>query len=117
VKCIGGIYPVVNADASRLQPRIAEAYGLPEPAFAQILNDNNPIERLQALAAHGIPIFHVHGDADEIVPLESNSAELVRRYKALGGSARLLTVTGKGHEEVREFFECPELVDFFVANA
>jgi len=114
VKCIAGVYPLVNANASKFVPRLSEAYGMPEPAFVSILADNNPVQRLAPLAEAGVPIFHVHGEADEVVPLEQNSAELARRYEALGGSVGVLRVPGKGHEEVREFFECPELVEFFL---
>ena len=116
VKCIGGIYPLVNAGMTRLKGRILEAFGMDEEAFTKELAEHNPIDRLQPLAEHGVPIFHVHGDVDEPVPLESNSAELARRYEALGGNAAVLVVKGRGHEEVKEFFECRELVDFFVRH-
>jgi pimeloyl-ACP methyl ester carboxylesterase len=117
VKCIGGIYPVLTARGSRLLPRIAEAYGMPEPAFMKIVDQNDPIERLAPIAEKRIPVFNVHGDSDDVVPVEANSAELVRRYEALGGAAKVTVVPGRGHEEVKEFFECRDLVDFLVSNA
>ena len=63
-----------------------------------------------------MPILHVHGDADKVVPLEKNSGELARRYRALGGQVRLIVIPGKGHEVCDEFFHCQELVDFVIAK-
>ncbi len=36
-----------------------------------------------------IPIFHVHGDADETVPLKNNAGKLANHYEALGGNVQL----------------------------
>ena len=46
------------------------------------------IERLAPLAKAGVPVLHVHGDRDRVVPLDDNSAEFARRYRALGGENR-----------------------------
>ena len=116
VKCIGGIYPLVNAVSPHLRDRILEAFGMDKETFTKELAQHNPLDRLKSLAEHGVPIFHVQGDVDEAVPLEHNSAELARRYKELGGDAAVLVMKGKKHEEVKEFFERQELVDFFVRH-
>ncbi|XHR26833.1 MAG: alpha/beta fold hydrolase [Chthoniobacteraceae bacterium] len=47
---------------------------------------NNPVDRLDVLAKAGIPLLHVIGDADEVVPVTENSYVVRERYKALGGS-------------------------------
>jgi fermentation-respiration switch protein FrsA (DUF1100 family) len=78
------------------------------------LAENNPIDRLKPLAERHIPILHVHGDNDKIVPLPQNSGLLVERYKSLGGPGELLTIHNKGHEEVDEFFQNQQLIDFFL---
>ena len=57
----------------------------------------NPIENLAPLATSGVEIFHVHGDRDELVPLEPNSIELQRRYRALGGRCEIEILPGVGH--------------------
>ena len=57
-----------------------------------------------------------YGDVDKAVPLEKNSGELARRYRALGGNVKLIIIPGKGHQVCDEFFHCQELVDFVVAN-
>jgi dienelactone hydrolase len=81
------------------------------------LAQHNPIDRLGTLAKAHVPILHVHGDADQVVPLEKNSGELERRYRELGGPVRLIVVSGKGHQVCPEFFQCQELVDFVSTHA
>jgi pimeloyl-ACP methyl ester carboxylesterase len=78
------------------------------------LGKNNPIDRLAPLARATVPIFHIHGDADKVVPLDQNTLELARRYKALGGNAEVDVVPGKGHEEVPEFFQSEQLLGFLL---
>ena len=63
-----------------------------------------------------IPIFHVHGDVDETVPLEDNAGKLAKRYETLGGNVQLKIRNGLGHEEAIAFMECPELLTFFLAD-
>ncbi|MDO8588840.1 MAG: prolyl oligopeptidase family serine peptidase [Armatimonadota bacterium] len=117
VKCIGATYPVVDM---RTYPGLAtacSAYGMTESEIGAHLAEHNPIDRLAPLAAKKVPILLIHGDSDGVVPLEQNSAELARRYEALGGPVELILVKGKGHVETPEFFERQEMVDFFVGKA
>ena len=97
--------------------RACGAYGLSAAELEAHLSEHNPIERLAPLAKAGVPILHIHGDADAVVPLEKNSAELARRYRALKGKIRLIVVPGKGHQVCTEFFQCQELVDFVITHA
>lgn len=117
VRCIGGTYTVCDIASFPGVAAAAPAYGMSEAELRSHLATHNPIDRLAPLAAHKIPILHIHGDNDTLVPLEANSAELARRYRALGGSMELIIVNGKGHEEIPEYFERQEMVDFFVSNA
>src|SRR4029079_15678116 len=94
-----------------------KAYEMTPTQLKDRLAENNPIDRLAPLAKAKIPIFHIHGDADTVVPLERNAGELVKRYRALGGDAQLETIPGKGHAEIPEFFHSQKLVDFFLAHA
>jgi pimeloyl-ACP methyl ester carboxylesterase len=117
VACIAGIYTVCDLRSYPGLATACRAYGMDEATLAAQLTEHNPIDRLKPLAEAGVPILHVHGDSDKVVPIERNSAELARRYHALGGRMRLIIVPGKGHEEVPEFFQCQEVVDFVVAKA
>lgn len=117
VACIAGIYTVCDLRSYPGVDKACGAYGLSAAELEARLAEHNPIDRLAPLAKAGVPILHVHGDADRVVPLEKNSGELARRYRALGGPVRLIVVPGKGHEVCDEFFRCQELVDFVVAHA
>jgi hypothetical protein len=113
IKRIGCTYPVCDMRSYPGLAAAAPAYGMDESELQAHLAENTPIDRLAPLAAHKIHILSIHGDNDTVVPLEKNSAELARRYKALGGSIKLLIVRGKGHAEIPEFFQRQEMVDFF----
>jgi pimeloyl-ACP methyl ester carboxylesterase len=117
VACIAGIYTVCDLRSYPGLENACGAYGLSAAALEARLAEHNPIDRLALLAKAGVPILHVHGDADKVVPLEKNSGELARRYRALGGPMRLVVIPGKGHQVCPEFFECQELVDFVIAHA
>jgi pimeloyl-ACP methyl ester carboxylesterase len=116
VQRIAGIYPVCNFAAWPGAERAAPAYEMTPEQLQAALAEHNPIERLAPLAAAGVPIFHIHGDADEVVPLDLHSAELARRYQALGGPMELLVIPGAGHEEISAFFECQRLVAFLIGG-
>ncbi len=115
VQCIGGIYPVCDLRSYPGLARASAAYGMTAEELNSHLAEHNPIDRLQGLAAAGVPILHLHGDADKVVPLEANSLELAKRYRALGGRIELEIVPGKGHAEIPEFFESERLLRFFVS--
>jgi len=116
VACIAGIYTVCDLRSYPGLQQACSAYGLSAAELEAHLTEHNPIDRLSPLAKAGVPILHVHGDADKAVPLEKNSGELARRYRALGGQVHLIVIPGKGHQVCDEFFQCRELVDFVVAN-
>lgn len=116
VRCIGGIYPVCDL---RSWPGLAgacRAYGMTVDQLRDSLAQHNPVDRLAPLAKARVPILHLHGDADRVVPLGPNSQELVRRYQALGGQAELVVVPGKGHAEVPAYFHSEKLLRFFLTH-
>ena len=76
-----------------------------------------PIDRLAPLAQAKVPIFHIHGDSDKVVPSDKNSAEVKKRYDKLGGKMTLETVKGQGHNMWSGWFQSQALVDFVIANA
>ena len=117
VGAFAGIYPVCSIASYPGVAAASPAFQLPPDELAAQLADHDPIDRLAALAAAKVPLFAIHGDDDRVVPLEANSAELCRRYEALGGEMRLLLATGQGHNMWSGFFECQELVDFVLANS
>ena len=117
VACIAGIYPVCDLNSYPGLERAAGAYGMTAEQLAEQLPRYNPIDRLEPLARAGAPIFHIHGDSDNVVPLHENSGELQRRYEALGGTMTLEVVAGQGHNMWSGWFRSQSLVDFVVRNA
>lgn len=116
VRCIVGIYPVTNIESlpNVEEERIQKAYGMNKAQLRKHLRKNNPIDRIAPLARAKVPIFQIHGDADKVVPLQQNTLEFARRYKALGGKIEVDVVHGKGHEEVPEFFKSERMLDFLL---
>ncbi len=118
--CVGGvagIYPVCNLASYPSIERAAAAYGLAPPDLAAILTQHNPIGRIEPLAKAGVPIFHIHGDQDKVVPLEANSAELAKHYRAAGGPVEIEVVPGQGHNMWVGWFQSQKLTDFAIARA
>jgi hypothetical protein len=75
----------------------------------------NPIDGLESLAAAGVPLLHVVGDADEVVPVAENTAVLARHYRALGGSIEIITKPGVGHHP-HSLVDPTPIVEFIVRH-
>jgi len=75
--------------------RCLEALGLDEDSAAGF--GGNPIDLLAPLAAAGIPILHVCGEADDVVPITENSDVVEQRYRELGGVIDVIRKPGTGH--------------------
>lgn len=75
----------------------------------------NPIDGLEPMVEAGIPLLHVVGDADEVVPVSENTAILEARYKKLGGSIEVIHKPGVGHHP--HSLEDPKpIVDFILKS-
>lgn len=57
----------------------------------------NPVDNLGPLADAHVPILHVYGDADEVVPWPENTGVVKERYEKLGGHIELICKPGCGH--------------------
>ena len=117
VKCITGIYLVCNLESYPGLKRASGAYGTTEEELANNLAKHNPVDRVASLAKARVPIFHIHGDVDKVVPLAANSGLLAERYQKAGVQMELLVAEGQGHNMWRGFFECQPLVDFVLEHA
>ncbi|HEY3322614.1 MAG TPA: alpha/beta hydrolase [Planctomycetota bacterium] len=72
-----------------------KCYGLTEEqamAYKQ-----NPVDMLEVLAKAKVPLFHIAGDADKVVPIEENTNIIAERYKKLGGDIQLIIKPGVDH--------------------
>jgi len=117
VRCIAGIYPVCDLRSYPGLAKACGAFGMTESELATKLVDHNPVDRLAPLAAASVPIFHIHGDVDKVVPIDANSGAVAKRYQKLGGTMELLIAKDQWHNMWRGFFECQKLVDFVVGHA
>lgn len=72
-----------------------DAYGLTEAEALEY--DGNPIDQLKPLADAGVPLLHVCGEADQVVPIDENTRIIERRYRELGGSITVIAKPGVGH--------------------
>ena len=91
-----------------------KAYGFTE---AQALAfQGNPIDNLQPLAKAGIPLLHVVGDADEVVPVAENTDIIVKRYRELGGSIMVINKPGVGHHP-HSLQDPTPIVEFVIRNS
>jgi len=114
---IAGIYPVCNIASYPGVIRACGAFELTAEQLQAELSKHNPIDRLAPLAKATVPIFHIHGDQDKVVPLEANSALVKQRYEKSGGKMTLEVVKGQGHNMWSGWFESETLVDFVITNA
>ena len=75
---------------------VLSQYGFQDDAAA-IAYDKNPVDNLAPLAAAKVPLLHVYGDADDVVPWDENTGVIAERYKKLGGDITLIPKKGVGH--------------------
>jgi acetyl esterase/lipase len=75
---------------------VLSQYGFKDEAAA-LAYDKNPVDNLAPLAAAGVPLLHVYGEADDAVPWDENTGVVAKRYRQLGGSIELIAKPGVGH--------------------
>tara|TARA_R110001592_G_scaffold8105_2_gene44638 strand:- start:195328 stop:197304 length:1977 start_codon:yes stop_codon:yes gene_type:complete len=81
---------------------------------------NNPIDNLMKLPAHRVPILHMIGLEDQVVPVDENTLPFVQKYIKAGGIATVVTsVNGEQSLKGHHFpIQTPRLVaDFIKYNA
>lgn len=116
---IAGIYPVYDWRTYPGAESAAVAYGLSQEQLLSKVDELCPIERITVAARAGIPVFIIHGDADTVVPLDRNSAELKKRYESVGRRKARGTGSreGTGAQFLGRVFRSTRLVAFAIAQA
>jgi len=117
VACVAGIFPVCDLRSYPGLKIAATAYKIPIAQLDRMLADYNPVDRIEILAKAGIPVYHMHGDIDYVVPLNENSLELKKRYDGFGGDMILEVVKGQGHNYWPGWYTNQKFVDFIIENA
>ena len=90
-----------------------KAYGISEREYSEF--NGNPIDNLKVLAKAKIPLLHVIGAADDVVPPGENSDILQKRYKKLGGEITVISKPGVGHHP-HSLKDPKAIVDFILTN-
>lgn len=75
----------------------------------------NPIDLLGPIARARIPILHLVGDADDLVPMAENTTVLAERYRKLGGKIEVVVKKGVGHHP-HGLDDPTPLVDYILAH-
>lgn len=94
---------------------VLQQWGFQNDAEAKAF-DGNPVDRLAPLAKSGVPLLHVYGDADKVVPWDENTGVLAERYKALGGQIQLIAKPGVGHHP-HGLEDSTPIVEFILKHA
>jgi hypothetical protein len=76
----------------------------------------NPVDTLGPLAKAGVPLLHVYGDADIVVPWKENTGLIAKRYKELGGEITLIGKPGVGHHP-HGLTDSTPIVDFILKHS
>ncbi len=124
VACIYGDAPVCDfkswpagkgkaKPSTRAWKSCLAAYGLTEQEALRF--KGNPIDQLKPIAQAKIPILHVVGDADKVVPVIENTAIVEKRYRELGGSIQVIHKPGVGHHP-HSLKNAKPIVDFILKN-
>jgi pimeloyl-ACP methyl ester carboxylesterase len=116
VRCIGANQPVIDLALFPGLDEAAKAYQMPPDKFRKVYRRHNPQDRLEPLAARKIPILHVVGEADKLLPLQ-NQLEFQRRYTTLGGPMEVVVKPGIPHGLWPELLEEMRIYDFFMHHA
>ncbi len=91
---------------------VLKVYGFADEAAA-LAYKLNPVDNLKPLADAHVPLFHVYGEADDVVPWDENTGVVAERYKQLGGSITLVGKPGCGHHP-HGLADPTPVVDFIV---
>lgn len=94
---------------------VLDGYGFKSEAEA-LAYAKNPVDNLAPLATAKVPLLHVFGDADEVVPWEENTGLIAERYPKLGGSITLIRKPGVKHHP-HGLNDSTPIVDFLWQHA
>lgn len=126
VSCIYGDAPVCDFKSwpggrgkGKGSPRdwnlVLKEYSFASDAEA-VAYQGNPVDQLAVLAEHRVPLLHVYGDADDVVPWDENTGLIAERYRALGGDITLIGKPGVGHHPHGLDDPAP-IVDFIIRHS
>ena len=89
-----------------------KAYGLTEEQALEY--KHNPIDNLMPLVRSVVPLLHVCGTSDTVVPMPENSDVVEKRYKKLGGKITVIRKPGQDHHP-HSLKDPAPIVDFILS--
>ncbi len=89
----GGLYSGIGSEAD--WQACLEAYGLDEESVWDY--ESIPLNNAVGVAEAGIPVIHVCGLEDQVVPYCENTGKLVQVFEEAGNEMRLILKEGVGH--------------------
>lgn len=90
-----------------------QAHGLDENSVMDF--EGSPIHTCVDLAKAQVPVLHVFGDDDKVVPHFENTEALAKNFEEAGGKIKLIRKEGVGHHP--HSLEDPEpIVDFILSH-
>ncbi len=107
----GGLYK--GEGSQKDWEKCLKVYGLTEKRAKRF--KGSPINNSKKVAKAEIPVIHVCGAADKVVPLKENTKKLVKKYKKAGGEMKLIVKDGVGHHP-HSLKDPQPIVDFILKN-
>ncbi|WP_238934864.1 alpha/beta hydrolase family protein [Aurantibacter crassamenti] len=109
----GGLYNG-NVGAAKDWKECLKAYSLNEKSVLTF--EGIPINNAVKVAEAKIPVLHVCGGADRVVPYEENTAKLEEKFKAAGGDIKIIVKDEVGHHP-HSLKNPKPIVDFILEHA
>ncbi len=94
---------------------VLQLWGFKDEAEA-LAYKGNPVDNLAPLAKAKVPLLHVYGEADDVVPPDENTLLLADRYRKLGGTIELIGKPGVGHHP-HGLDDSTPIINFILKNA
>lgn len=90
-----GLGALKKERADLFWPEISNTYSLTRSSIVNFRK--SPIDNMQPLIDHHIPIYLLYGDADDVVIYDENGAVLADFYRQHGGDIAVVRCPGRGH--------------------
>jgi pimeloyl-ACP methyl ester carboxylesterase len=107
----GGLFRGTGTPASWVE--CLQAYKLDENSVLDF--EGIPLNTCVNIAKAGIPVIHVCGDSDEVVPYEENTELLAKKFREAGGEIKIILKEGVGHHP-HSLEDPTPIVDFILSK-
>ncbi len=88
-------WPMGAKRSSKEVAQMCKAYGLSTEEMLTF--DRNPLDHAEVIAKAKIPIIHVVGAVDDVVPVSENTAKFVELLRSYGHEITVISKSGVGH--------------------